>query len=190
MPVKVKICGVRTRESWTRQSMPAPTISASCSFLRARAISSWRRPAARPGSARPHRVGCGHRRSRRRAYRPARHHGSPRSAPASRQRDAGPGRLDQGPLRLAVIKAIGVASADDVAKAAAIAACCRPDPVRRQGAGILPRHFLAARAGFRLGSAWPPLGRRPFALSGGLTPDNVGEAISITGARWSMSLPA
>lgn len=82
---------------------------------------------------------------------------------------------------LPIIKAIGVASADDVAKAAGY-----------RGIADLILFDAKAPAGSDLpggqGRAfdWSVLSRfsaeRPFALSGGLDPDNVWEAIAITGA--------
>ncbi|HKA65264.1 MAG TPA: phosphoribosylanthranilate isomerase [Methyloceanibacter sp.] len=82
---------------------------------------------------------------------------------------------------LRVIKAIGVASADDVSKAAAYR-------------GIADMILFDAKApadsklpgGHGLAFDWRALGgpsvERPLALSGGLTPDNVSKALAITGA--------
>jgi phosphoribosylanthranilate isomerase len=77
---------------------------------------------------------------------------------------------------LRVIKALGVATADDVAKAAAYR-------------GIADMILFDAKAhpgGHGLAFDWRALGgpsvERPFALSGGLDPDNVSEALAVTGA--------
>jgi phosphoribosylanthranilate isomerase len=82
---------------------------------------------------------------------------------------------------LRVIKALGVATADDVAKAAAYR-------------GIADMILFDAKApagskhpgGHGLAFDWRALGgpsvERPFALSGGFDPDNVSEALAVTGA--------
>ena len=82
---------------------------------------------------------------------------------------------------LRVIKAIGVATADDVGKTAAYR-------------GIADMILFDAKApagskhpgGHGLAFDWRALGgpsvERPFALSGGLDPDNVWEALAVTGA--------
>jgi len=82
---------------------------------------------------------------------------------------------------LRVIKAIGVATADDVAKASAY-----------RGIADMILFDAKAPAGFNLPGGhglafdWHALGgpsvERPFALSGGLDPDNVWDALAITGA--------
>lgn len=82
-----------------------------------------------------------------------------------------------------VIKVIGVATGADLAKAAAYEPVCNwlmfdaktpADASRPGGMGEAFDWRLLA------GRDW----RRPWILSGGLTPDNVGEAIRISGARF------
>jgi phosphoribosylanthranilate isomerase len=87
----------------------------------------------------------------------------------------------RGRFGLPIIKAIGVASADDMAKAASY-----------RGIADLILFDAKAPAGSDLPGGqgktfdWSILSRlsaeQPFALSGGLDPDNVWEAIAITGA--------
>ena len=76
---------------------------------------------------------------------------------------------------LPIIKAIGVASADDVAKGCGLSRHCRSDPVRCQGAE--GSDSPADKAGVSIGALDGLSAERPFALSGGLDPDNVWEAL-------------
>jgi phosphoribosylanthranilate isomerase len=82
---------------------------------------------------------------------------------------------------LRVIKAIGVATADDVAKASAyrgIADMILFDAKAPAGSNLPGGHGLA----FDWHALGGPSVERPFALSGGLDPDNVWDALAITGA--------
>jgi phosphoribosylanthranilate isomerase len=82
---------------------------------------------------------------------------------------------------LRVIKAIGVASADDVGKASAyrgIADMILFDAKAPAGSELPGGHGLA----FDWNALGGPSVERPFALSGGLDPDNVWEASVTTGA--------
>ena len=82
---------------------------------------------------------------------------------------------------LRLIKAIGVASADDVAKAAAyrgIADMILFDAKAPAGSNLPGGHGLA----FDWRALGGPSVEPPFALSGGLDPDNVSEAAVTTGA--------
>jgi phosphoribosylanthranilate isomerase len=82
---------------------------------------------------------------------------------------------------LRVIKAIGVATADDVAKAAAyrgIADMILFDAKAPAGSNLPGGHGLV----FDWRAIGGPSVERPFALSGGLDPDNVWEALAVTGA--------
>jgi phosphoribosylanthranilate isomerase len=82
---------------------------------------------------------------------------------------------------LRVIKAIGVATADDVAKAATyrgIADMILFDAKAPAGSNLPGGHGLA----FDWRALGGPSVERPFALSGGLDPDNVWEALAVTGA--------
>lgn len=82
---------------------------------------------------------------------------------------------------LRVIKAIGVATADDVAKAAAyrgIADMILFDAKAPAGSNLPGGQGLA----FDWRALGGPSVERPFALSGGLDPDNVWEALVTTGA--------
>ena len=82
---------------------------------------------------------------------------------------------------LQVIKAIGVATADDVAKAATyrgIADMILFDAKAPAGSNLPGGHGLA----FDWRALGGPSVERPFALSGGLDPDNVSEALAVTGA--------
>jgi phosphoribosylanthranilate isomerase len=82
---------------------------------------------------------------------------------------------------LRVIKAIGVATADDVGKAAAyrgIADMILFDAKAPSGSNLPGGHGLA----FDWNALGGPSVERPFALSGGLDPDNVWEALAVTGA--------
>jgi phosphoribosylanthranilate isomerase len=83
--------------------------------------------------------------------------------------------------RLSVIKAIGVATADDVGKASAyrgIADTILFDAKAPAGSGLPGGHGLAFDWHLLAG----PSVERPFAISGGLDPDNVREASVTTGA--------
>ncbi len=82
-----------------------------------------------------------------------------------------------------VIKAIGVAREDDLAKAAAYEPMC--DWLMfdaKAAAGASRPGGLGEAFDWRLlaGREW----RRPWILSGGLTPQNVGQAVQITGAKF------
>ena len=82
---------------------------------------------------------------------------------------------------LRVIKAIGVATADDVGKAAAyrgIADMILFDAKAPAGSNLPGGHGLV----FDWRALSGPPVERPFALSGGLDPDNVWEALAVTGA--------
>ena len=82
---------------------------------------------------------------------------------------------------LRVIKAIGVATADDVGKASAyrsIADMILFDAKAPAGSKHPGGHGLA----FDWCALGGPSVERPFALSGGLDPDNVSEALAVTGA--------
>jgi phosphoribosylanthranilate isomerase len=82
---------------------------------------------------------------------------------------------------LCVIKAIGVATSDDVAKAAAyrgIADMILFDAKAPAGSDLTGGHGLA----FDWRALRGPLVGRPFALSGGLDPDNVWDALATTDA--------
>jgi phosphoribosylanthranilate isomerase len=82
---------------------------------------------------------------------------------------------------LRVIKAIGVATSADVAKAAAyrgIADMILFDAKAPSGSNLPGGHGLA----FDWRALGGPSVERPFALSGGLDPDNVWEALAVTGA--------
>ena len=82
---------------------------------------------------------------------------------------------------LRVIKAVGVATADDVGKAAAyrgIADMILFDAKAPAGSNLPGGHGLA----FDWRALGGPSVERPFALSGGLDPDNVWEALTVTGA--------
>jgi len=82
---------------------------------------------------------------------------------------------------LRVIKAIGVATADDVGKAAAyrgIADMILFDAKAPSGSNLPGGHGLA----FDWNALGGPSVERPFALSGGLDPDNVWDALAVTGA--------
>lgn len=82
---------------------------------------------------------------------------------------------------LRVIKAIGVATADDVGKASAyrsIADMILFDAKAPAGSKHPGGHGLA----FDWCALGGPSVERPFALSGGLAPDNVSEALAVTGA--------
>ena len=82
---------------------------------------------------------------------------------------------------LRVIKAIGVATADDVRKAAAyrgVADMILFDAKAPAGSNHPGGHGLA----FDWHALGGPSVERPFALSGGLDPDNVSEALAVTGA--------
>ena len=82
---------------------------------------------------------------------------------------------------LRVIKAIGVATADDVGKASAyrsIADMILFDAKAPAGSKHPGGHGLA----FDWRALGGPSVERPFALSGGLDPDNVSEALAVTGA--------
>jgi phosphoribosylanthranilate isomerase len=83
--------------------------------------------------------------------------------------------------RLRVIKAIGVATADDVGNASAyrgIADTILFDAKAPAGSGLPGGHGLAFDWHLLAG----PSVERPFAISGGLNPDNVREASVTTGA--------
>ena len=68
---------------------------------------------------------------------------------------------------LPIIKAIGVASADDVAKAAEAARHSRPDPVRRQGARKAPTSPAGKAGSVSVGVLFePPLRRAPLRALG------------------------
>ena len=82
---------------------------------------------------------------------------------------------------LRVIKALGVATADDVAKAAAyrgIADMILFDAKAPAGSNLPGGHGFV----FDWRALGGPSVERPFALSGGLDPDNVSEALAVTGA--------
>ena len=162
--------------------MPAPTMSASCSFRGARAISSWRRR-----SRSPRQRSAASRRLRSPSIQTTRlSTGSSTTVHPNLLQLHGsetPDRVASIRARfgLPIIKAIGVASADDAAKAAeyrGIADLILFDAKAPEGSDL--------PGGQGRSFDWSVLSRlsaeRPFALSGGLDPDNVWEALAITGA--------
>ena len=81
-----------------------------------------------------------------------------------------------------VMKAIGVAAPRDLARAAEYDEARGPPPDRRQGAeGAAHPGGNGLPFDWRLARDFAP--RRPWLLSGGLTPANVADAIRATGAR-------
>jgi phosphoribosylanthranilate isomerase len=83
---------------------------------------------------------------------------------------------------LPVMKAVGVATADDLAALAAYAAVADQllvDAKPAPGARLPGGNGLAFDWGLLAGRRWPV----PWMLAGGLTPENVADAIRLTGAR-------
>ena len=105
-----------------------------------------------------------------------------RHAATARPRNTGPGRRSAPRFRLPVMKAVGVADEGDLAVLDRLCAGRRPDAGRR-AARRARRSCPAATA---LAFDWRLMqGRRwtgPWMLAGGLTPDNVAEAVRLTGA--------
>ena len=84
--------------------------------------------------------------------------------------------------RLPVMKAVGVASEDDLpalAEYGRVADQLLVDAKPAKGADLPGGNGLAFDWGLIAGRRWPV----PWMLAGGLTPDNVAEAIRLTGAR-------
>lgn len=84
--------------------------------------------------------------------------------------------------RLPVMKAVGVASEDDLpalAEYGRVADQLLVDAKPAKGADLPGGNGLAFDWGLIAGRRWPA----PWMLAGGLTPDNVAEAIRLTGAR-------
>jgi phosphoribosylanthranilate isomerase len=95
-----------------------------------------------------------------------------------------PGRVAEvrGRFGLPVIKAVGVAGAEDLSALdchAAVADMLLVDAKPPRGADLPGGNGLAFDWRLIAGRRWPV----PWLLAGGLTPDNVAEAVRLTGAR-------